>query len=197
VARLVEAVGELIDELGLERPHVAGFSLGGAIALELGRAGRARTVTAFCPIGFWTARERRYERGLFRVTISGRVRAEQTARLVRNPALRTLMQWQFSARPWRWPPDAAEGATANMLTSPGFDDTLDAHLEYLFRDGDGIAVPVTVAWGDLDFVLLSRQRFRAQRALPQARHVTLKRCGHVPHWDDPEAVTRVMLEGSA
>ena len=176
---------------------MAGFSLGGGIALELGRAGRARSVTAICPIGFWNARERGWERGLFKVSISGRARAEQTARLMRNPVLRTLMTWHLSARPWRWPADESESATANMLTSPGFDDTLDAHLEYRFHDGEEIGVPVTVAWGDLDFVLLSRQRFRAERALPRARHVTLRRCGHVPHWDDPEALTAAILNGSS
>jgi pimeloyl-ACP methyl ester carboxylesterase len=30
--------------------------------------------------------------------------------------------------------------------------------------------------------------------LPDARHVTLTGCGHVPTWDDPEAVARVILE---
>ena len=30
--------------------------------------------------------------------------------------------------------------------------------------------------------------------LPAARHVTLRGCGHVPMWDDPEQVAGVMLE---
>ena len=55
---------------------------------------------------------------------------------MRNPVLRTLMTSHLSARPWRWPADESESATANMLTSPGFDDTLDAHLEYRFHDGE-------------------------------------------------------------
>jgi pimeloyl-ACP methyl ester carboxylesterase len=198
VERLTRAVAELMDELGLERPHVAGFSLGGGIALELGRLGRVRSVTALAPIGFWTRRERVYEHALFRATVHpARGRAEQSARLVRNVAVRTLTGWHLCARPWRIAPDDAERATANLLTSPGFDATLDAHNEYLFRDGDEIRVPITVAWGDLDFVLLSRQRFRAERALPRARHVTLRRCGHVPLQDDPDAVAAVLREGSS
>jgi pimeloyl-ACP methyl ester carboxylesterase len=198
VDRLTRAVLELMDELGLDRPHVAGFSLGGGIALELGRMGRARSVTALAPIGFWTKRERAYERALFRATVAPmRVQPERSARLARNPVVRTLAIWHLCARPWRVPPDEAERGTANLARSPGFDATLDAHLEYLFHGGQEIDVPVTVAWGDLDFVLLSRQRFRAERALPQARHVTLRRCGHVPHWDDVDAVAAVLLEGSA
>jgi pimeloyl-ACP methyl ester carboxylesterase len=196
--RLTRAVAELLDELGLERPHVAGFSLGGAIALELGRIGRVRSVTALAPIGFWTRRERIYEHALFRATVGpGRRRPEQSARLSRNAVLRTLTSWHLCARPWRVPADAAERATLNLFRSPGFDATLDAHNEYVFRDGQEIRVPVTVAWGDLDFVLLSRQRFRAERALPQARHLTLRRCGHVPLWDDPDTVAAVLREGSS
>ena len=160
--------------------------------------GRARTVTALAPIGFWTRRERVYERALFRATVGpGRRDPEQSARLSRNAVLRTLTGWHLAARPWRIPPDHAEAATLNLLTSPGFDTTLDAHLEYLFHDGEEIRVPATVAWGDLDFVLLPRQRFRAERALPQARHLTFRRCGHVPLWDDPDAVANVLREGSS
>ena len=43
---LAVAVGELLDELGLATAHIAGNSSGGWVALELGRSGRARTVTA-------------------------------------------------------------------------------------------------------------------------------------------------------
>jgi len=198
VERLTEAVASFIDELGLDRPHLAGHSLGGGIALELGRRGAVRSVTAVAPIGFWTPGERRYEHALFRASIGpSRVRPEQSARLMRNPVARTLTTWHMCAKPWRVPPDEAESRLANMLASPGFDETLDAHVEYVFDGAAGIEVPVTVAWGTLDLVLLTWQRRRARRALPQARHVTLRGCGHVPQRDDAEAVTRVILEGSA
>jgi pimeloyl-ACP methyl ester carboxylesterase len=45
-------------ELGLERPHIAGSSMGGGIALELARRGSVRSVTGVSPVGFWTPRER-------------------------------------------------------------------------------------------------------------------------------------------
>src|SRR5215218_8516885 len=56
----VEALAAAVEELGLERPHVAGNSLGGGIALELGRRGWARSVCAISPIGFAAGRERGY-----------------------------------------------------------------------------------------------------------------------------------------
>src|SRR5690349_7795608 len=47
----VAALAAAVEELGLERPHAAGNSLGGGIALELGRRGSAASVCAISPIG--------------------------------------------------------------------------------------------------------------------------------------------------
>src|SRR5687767_333409 len=46
----VEALAEAVEALGLERPLVAGNSLGGGIALELGRRRWAGGVCALSPI---------------------------------------------------------------------------------------------------------------------------------------------------
>ena len=60
-----------------------------------------------------------------------------------------------------------------------------------------VPVPTTIAWGTRDGLLLPSQALRARRVLPEARHVWLRGCGHVPMSDDPEQVARVLLEGSA
>jgi pimeloyl-ACP methyl ester carboxylesterase len=57
-------------------------------------------------------------------------------------------------------------------------------------------VPVTIAWGTRDRLLPPRQGARARARRPEARHVSLPGCGHVPFSDDPPLVTRVLLEGS-
>ncbi len=57
-------LGAFCTALGLDRPHVAGNSLGGLLALELGRENLARSVTALSPAGFWTQAERRYAFGV-------------------------------------------------------------------------------------------------------------------------------------
>jgi pimeloyl-ACP methyl ester carboxylesterase len=58
-------------------------------------------------------------------------------------------------------------------------------------------VPVTIAWGERDRLLLPRQARRAQRLIPSARVLMLRGCGHVPTYDDPEQVASVLLEASA
>src|ERR1700759_3378283 len=44
---------DFLDREGLDRPHVAGNSLGGRIALEAAVNGHARSTTALSPAGFW------------------------------------------------------------------------------------------------------------------------------------------------
>ena len=55
IEALSDSVEAFLGEAGLERPHVAGNSLGGAVALELGRRDVVASVTALSPAGFASA----------------------------------------------------------------------------------------------------------------------------------------------
>jgi pimeloyl-ACP methyl ester carboxylesterase len=194
---LADAVAAFLDELGVAEAHAAGNSLGGGIALELGRAGRARSVTALSPIGFWNDREWVYARASLR----GAVTFSRAARpllpfLLRPAAGRTLALAQFMARPWLLPTEDAIRAVENLATSPGFDPTLDAMDGWRFQRGEEVRCPVTVAWAQRDWLLIPRQANRVRRALPDARHVMLRGCGHVPMTDDPGQVAQALLDGS-
>ena len=58
-----------------------------------------------------------------------------------------------------------------------------------------LEVPLTIAWAEFD--RLVRNRPLPAGVLPEAvRQVVLPGCGHVPTWDDPELVSRVILEGT-
>jgi len=50
---LANHVEAQLDELGWTTAHVVGNSLGGWVAFELERRGRARTLTAIAPAGGW------------------------------------------------------------------------------------------------------------------------------------------------
>ncbi len=192
-----EAVAGLLDGLGLRDAHVAGFSLGGGIAYELGRLGRARSVTAISPIGFWTAREVAYCRASLRV-----IRGMARAMLPAAPALlgtavgRTLLESQLVGRPWRMNAEDAVQATRNLVLSPGFEPEVRDSLVAGYQWTERLDVPVTIAWGTRDRLLLPRQAARARARRPEARHVSLPGCGHVPFFDDPPLLARVILEGS-
>jgi pimeloyl-ACP methyl ester carboxylesterase len=196
---LAAAVAALLDELGIERAHVAGNSLGGGVALELARAGRARSATALSPVGFWSPREDAYGQVVLRATWRAmRAMRPWAPALSATPAARTLAGWHLTSRPWRIPPAEALAGARALAGSTAFQETLAGLHGWRFRAGPHeLDCPVTVAWAQHDRILLPRQATRARRALPGARHVTLAGCGHVPTWDDPAQVARVLLEGSA
>ncbi|MGV1049998.1 MAG: alpha/beta fold hydrolase, partial [Solirubrobacterales bacterium] len=54
-ANLAAALRAQLVGRGIERPHVAGNSLGGWVGLEMGRAGWAASGTALSPAGLWRA----------------------------------------------------------------------------------------------------------------------------------------------
>ena len=194
VAGLAGAVAAFAGELGLERPHVAGNSLGGGIALALGAGGHAASVCAVSPIGFATRRESAYARGVLGTTRRmSRLLAPAAGTLSRSRVLRTALSPHVAARPWRVPPADLTLWTRVYADAPAFWEVMRA-IDYTVAEP---ACPTTVAWGERDRLLIfSRQAPRARRMLPDARHVVLRGCGHVPTWDDPEQVARVLLEAS-
>ncbi|WP_097965356.1 alpha/beta fold hydrolase [Streptomyces sp. or20] len=197
LATVGRVLGAFCAELGLGRPHVAGNSLGGLLALELGRTELVRSVTALSPAGFWTEAERRYAFGTLRTMRRSALAlpVPLIERLSRSAAGRAALTSTIYARPGRRSPEAVVAETLALRGATGFYRTLEAGRGLLFGD-DVKGVPVSVAWGTRDRILLRRQGVRAKRVIPGARLVRLPGCGHVPMNDDPALVARVILDTS-
>ncbi|MFC4065237.1 alpha/beta fold hydrolase [Actinoplanes subglobosus] len=197
VAHLADQVGSFLDRLGITDPQVAGSSLGGGIALELGRRGRARTVTAFAPIGFWTGAGRRWCQSVVTAArvVAGRLDTRLPA-IMASPAGRAAFCSLFYARPGRLDPAGAVSAARALAAAPGFTAARDAFGDLTPWGYERTTHPVTIAWGTRDAVLPFPQSRRARTLLPDARHVTLTGCGHLPFADDPAACLVVINERS-
>ncbi|MFI0808603.1 alpha/beta fold hydrolase [Streptomyces echinatus] len=191
-------LGALFEALELDRPHVVGNSLGGLLALELGREKLARSVTAFSPAGFWTEAERQYAFAVLRAMrgIARRLPEPLVRQLSRTAAGRTALTSTIYARPGRRSPDAVVAETLALVAAAGFEATLRAGGTVRFTD-ELAGLPVTVAWGSRDRLLLRRQGVRAKQLIPHARLIRLPGCGHVPMNDDPALVARVILDGTS
>jgi pimeloyl-ACP methyl ester carboxylesterase len=192
-AALARSVAELLDELGIDAPHVAGNSIGGWVALELAGLRPVSSLALLSPAGMW-----RKETPLFcwvslRLTRLFAVRAGAVLRrLVRTRAGRALVLGQAVGHPTRMTPGAALAAVDAMASSRGFDATLRATRRRRFRAGRPLDVPVTVAFGSRDRILLRRAWRRLDELPPQTRVEVLPGCGHVPMTDDPAAVAALL-----
>src|SRR3954463_8834344 len=88
---LAGAVADFLEGLGVERPVVGGNSLGGWVALELARRGRARAVVGVSPAGFASPLESKVARAELRAAWSNAQRAPALGEtLLRRPRGRAL-----------------------------------------------------------------------------------------------------------
>ena len=192
VEGLAHCVAAFAAGLGLERPAVAGNSLGGGIALTMGALGTASAVCAVSPIGFIRGRESEYGHAVLSATRRiSRLLEPAAERLAESVVARTVLSSHVAARPWRVPPVDMATWEHDCARASSFWELLEALEDWR---APVPACPTTVAWGERDRLLIySRQAPRARRALPEARHITLRGCGHVPMWDDPEQVAAAIL----
>jgi pimeloyl-ACP methyl ester carboxylesterase len=177
------------DRLGHTDYDVAGISLGGWVALELALAGRARSVTAIAPAGLWAAplAPRRST-----ARLAARAALPLLPALLRRPWGRRAALGGTVAHPERVPYDAALRLVRAYAQAPGFEAANAGMRAGRFTGLADVAVPLTLAWCEFDR-LVSRPR----QVPASAREAFLAGCGHLPTWDDPEGVARVLRAGRA
>lgn len=192
----VAAVAEVFTEFGLSRPHVAGNSLGGAIALELAAADLVASATALAPAGFGNARQMRYALLVLNLLRAG---AHLPAPLIRwayrYGPVRSSSFAMLMRRPRWMSAEAALGDTLALRRGVAFRPVARSGRSYVYEGKP--AVPVTIAWGSRDRILSPRMAAVARERLPEATHVDLPDCGHVPMGDDPDLVASIILETTA
>lgn len=190
-AALAEAVAACLAELGIAEAHYAGNSLGGWIALELAKSGRARSVTALSPAGLWGA-------PLLGQGLNAPGRAHHAVHrlrrllplLMRSSRARRLMLGHVFANPDRLPYTAALRLVNAYAAASGYDATNTAMRQTCFEGAERIAVPITLAFGEHDRLVRP-----VRLASDWSRSLTLPGCGHIPMWDDPGLVSRLVLDG--
>jgi pimeloyl-ACP methyl ester carboxylesterase len=198
-ANLARALHEQCAERGIERPHVAGNSLGGWVALEMGRFGWAASVTALSPAGLWPQPLGTPAAGGARMLLRGlpwvKLARPFITPALALPATRRLAFQAIAAHPQRIPPAAARQLVLGWLDGEGYDGANRAMRNHVFDPaGYPTDVPVTIAWAQLDRLVGPP---RPQRRPAGARFLVLPGVGHTPTWDDPPLVAATLLAGSA
>jgi pimeloyl-ACP methyl ester carboxylesterase len=194
-ANLATAILDFYDALGIEgKPAVAGISLGGWVAIECARQGGASAVVAICPAGFWKRSPDPSNRRLARARRRGRALRPLFRPMMHTARGRHRALGRFIHRPERLSPGEAQAIASAYVTAPAYDEASALMRAGRVDELRSIKVPITLAWGEHD--TLVRNRPLPAKLLPKrVEQVMLPDCGHVPTWDDPELVARVVLAG--
>ncbi|WP_405137153.1 alpha/beta fold hydrolase [Nocardia sp. NBC_01388] len=195
VGDLVDDAERVLDDLGLERVHLAGNSLGGWMAVELARRGRAESVCALSPAGFWDAGAAGQTSGvkkLRRMIALTRLTPALQPLAMRSPIVRRLALRDIAVRGERLSPAQALEAARDLLGCTVADDLLGNHEE--IAPLDPLPCPITLAWSALDAILPVDVNGRiARERIPQARFEILPGVAHVPMIDNPALVAETIL----
>lgn len=189
---LADAVEAAMDDAGFDRAVVCGNSLGGWIALELARRGRATAVVAISPAGLQHAREKAWGRNVLLGMRWAARHAPAPEWLLRTRLGCALFAGPVVARPWRLDPDDFPEVLRLFAEAPGFLATLPHTFEGQPKGLNEIDVPVRILWGTQDLLLLPRQGRRFERLIPGAELRYLKGLGHTPMSDDPELLAELV-----
>ncbi|HEY1590868.1 MAG TPA: alpha/beta fold hydrolase [Solirubrobacteraceae bacterium] len=192
----------LMDELGIDRSHVVGNSMGGRIGIELGLSApdRIRALGLLCPAVAWVKRGLhpvvrllRPEFGLLphgfrRSLVASQFQSFLYNRDAIDPAVGDLVVDEFQ-RIYH-----TAGARFAFLAS-----ARNIYLEAPFgRNGfyprlAGLRPPAIFIWGSHDPLVPAAFGRHVRRWLPGAEQVTLDLCGHVPQVERPEETHELLL----
>ena len=200
VPHLADQVTAFLRGHGLVGIDVVGVSTGGRLALELSRRGMVGTTVALDPDGFWSTGQQM----LFYVSLRAADRVlrglrDRLPRLLSWGAIRSLMLWSVSPRPWRLEPLIVGDELARRAAGPNFAHSLRSITfgpPPLGAD-PGSALRIVLGWGRHDRVCLPSQARRVIRLFPTAQLHWFDKAGHLPLWDCPDETVRLILDATA
>lgn len=197
VATLTDAVEDFIRDERLGAVDVVGSSMGARMVLEMARRGHPGTTVALDPGGFWSDGQAKVFHASIRASVA-LIRAIQPAlpALTTNPVGRTALLAQFSARPWKLAAELVLTELRAYKTSESLDEALSSLVHGPRQQGapaGSLKGTVVIGWGRKDKVTLPSQADRAVQLFPDATLHWFNRCGHFPHWDQPDQTAAFIL----
>ena len=202
IRTLADAVTNYLAENNLTGIDAVGSSMSARLVLELARRGGVvGAVVSLNPGGFW----RGWEIPAFYHSIALSIRLVRVLQpampfITANAVSRSLLLAQFSAHPWKLPPQLVLDEMRSYAASPSFDELLRNLAYGEMQKGaprGSVPHPLVIGWGRRDRVCFPRQAWRAKKLFPDAKLHWFRHSGHFPHWDCPEETTRLILTTTA
>jgi 3-oxoadipate enol-lactonase len=183
---LVDDAAALLDEVGAERAHLVGLSLGGMTSLRLAarHPERVDRMVVLCTSAFYGTRESWLDR-------AHRARTEGTAALAATVVGRWFTPGFAAAHP-----DVVGRCEATLaaLDDEGYAACCEVIADMDLRaDLPGIPVPTLVVSGAQDLAAPPEHQRAIAAAIPKAELVTLDRAAHIANLERPLDVTGIVL----
>ncbi|ORB71070.1 alpha/beta hydrolase [Mycobacterium scrofulaceum] len=199
-AVLADHVERQMDELGWDTAHIVGNSLGGWVAFELERRGRARSVMGIAPAGGWT----RWSPAKFEVIAKFVLGIPLLVlawlfgpKVMRLPFSRRLATYAISATPDGVTEEQLLGCIDDVAHCPAYFQLLvKSLLLHGLRELADNAVPAHLVICEKDRIVPAPRFSRHFTThLPDDHQVTkLDGVGHIPMFEAPERVTELITE---
>jgi pimeloyl-ACP methyl ester carboxylesterase len=197
-----QAVIGVMDALEIDHAHLVGNSMGGRVAIEVGLTAPERVggLGLLCPAVAFVKRDWHHVVRFLRPELGmlphsfGRARMEKTFwslfsdRDLVDPSVADIALDEFE-RIYRDP-----GARLAFLAS-----ARSIYLDKPFGRGGfyprltELEAPAVFVWCSHDPLIPARLRRHVERWLPEAEHVELESCGHVPQIERPEQTNGILL----
>ncbi len=193
------AVTALLDELGFERAHLIGNSMGGRVAIEVGLLcpERVERMALLSPALAWL-RDRRW-RWLLRAPLPKLGLIQPAPRVITEPIVRSLVPGGRGG----WSAAGVDEFLRCYLTPRGrvafYESARNIYLDEphgergLWTRLAAMSPPALFVWGRNDQLVPIGFRKHVERVLPRARHLELD-CAHVPQLEAPEETHRAIQE---
>ncbi len=194
----VDLLEVMLDHLGIGQAHLVGNSLGGWLALELSRRGRALSVVALAPGGGWVPLSPEHRRLMrkFKLTHSLlQIGGSIGSVLARFALARKVFLGDALAHPEQLCPEEAALLIDAARSCASFRGILDVlPTQPLAAPFETLPCPIRMVWGTEDRVLPflgCSEHWR--NVLQDADWLLLEGVGHLQMYDAPEAVVHAIL----
>ena len=189
MAGYADLLAGFVERLGLERPHVAGLSFGGALAIALARRHPQvpRSLVLASAYAGWAG-------SLPADVCEQRLRQALTlAELGPDEFTATLLPTMFSPGTSQQTVDAF-GASMRAFHPVGFKAMARASAEDLREALPHVGVPTLLLYGDRDVRAPAPVARDLQAAIPGSQLVVLGGAGHLCNIESPEAFNAAVLD---
>ncbi len=197
-ATLVDDVERRMDQIGWGTAHIVGNSLGGWVAFELERRGRARTLTAIAPAGGWARHSPTKYETVLKFLLGGPVLA--AARLIGPRILDLPFATRIATLPVSGPADGPSRADLVDLVADATHCT--AYVQLLMKtlrlpgllELAEVATPTHLVLCEKDRVFPSPRgtRYFIEHLPTHATVTRLPGLGHIPMLEAPGVITELI-----